>query len=74
MCAHLHSHMQLGCAFGWTRSLKSLAIHFDSHCENWNVNWAGLGYQLVLETRLELIEPHQSVHSLGRLSLLLRSW
>lgn len=38
------------------------------------MNWASLGYQLVLKTRLQLIEPHQGVHRLGRLSLLFWSW
>lgn len=73
-CAHLDSYMQLGSAFGWARSLKGCAVHLNGHSEDRNMNWSSLRYQFVLETWLQLIEPHQSIHRLGRLSLLLWSW
>ena len=66
--------MQLGRAFGWTRSFEGLAVHFHSHSEDGNVNWASLGNEFVLESWLQLVEPHQSVHGLGGLGLVLWSW
>lgn len=72
--AHLYGYVQLGGALGGTGRLEGLAVHLHGHREDRDVDRAGLREQLVLETRLQLVEPHQSVHGLGRLGLLLRSF
>lgn len=71
---HLDGHMQLGGPFGRTRSLKSLAINFYSHREDGHMYRAGLGNQPVMETRLQLVESHQRIHSLGWIGLILYTW
>ena len=61
---NLHSYMELGSAFGWTRSLIVLAFHLHSHREDWDVHWSSLRHQFVNQAWLQLIQPHQSVHRL----------
>lgn len=71
---YLDSYMQLGSALGRAGSLERGPVHFHSHGEDRNMNWASLRHQFVLQAWFQLIKPHQGVHSLGGLSLFFWGW
>lgn len=71
--AHLHCYMEFGGAFRGTRCFKGLAVNFHRHGEDRHMDRPSLRNELILEPRLQLVQPHQSIHGLGRLGFFIRS-